>query len=89
MADSRAIQILLRQIAEAIVDSPEEIRIECVTRDKNDQFRLHVAPTDIGKVVGKQGRHARAIRELLSGASLASDRRFTLDIVESGLRDSR
>jgi predicted RNA-binding protein YlqC (UPF0109 family) len=81
MVDSRTMQALLKKITEALVDAPEEVRIDCITEGTTDRFRLYVAPNDVGKMVGKQGRHARAIREILACASQRS-RRFALDIVE-------
>jgi predicted RNA-binding protein YlqC (UPF0109 family) len=60
----------------------DAVRIEPVDNGKDICFRLSVAPGDIGKVIGKQGRHARSLRVLLGAAGLKHKRSFTLDIVE-------
>lgn len=87
MADSRTMQSLLKRITEAMVDRPEQVRIDCCTEGNSHQYRVHVAPEDLGKIIGKQGRSARAIREILACASNASNARFTLEIVEQLGRD--
>jgi predicted RNA-binding protein YlqC (UPF0109 family) len=75
---------LTRSIACALVDSPESVKVEALDDGEGTLLRLRVAPTDVGKVIGKQGRTARSIRTILSAASMKLKRRFALDIVEDG-----
>jgi uncharacterized protein len=73
---------LVAWIARELVDDPEEVRVERELRDDAVVLRLHVAPDDIGKVIGRQGRMARALRALVRTASARSDTRLLLEIVE-------
>ncbi len=75
---------LVREIARALVDEPEAVAVESVSRDENTVLRLRVAPQDIGKVIGKQGRTARSVRIILGAVSMKLRHRFTLDILEEG-----
>ncbi|MDE1175224.1 MAG: KH domain-containing protein [Edaphobacter sp.] len=73
---------LVVEIAKALVDSPESVIVEAINEGESTVIRLRVAPTDIGKVIGKQGRTARSLRTILAAASMKLRRRFALDIVE-------
>ena len=73
---------LVREIAQALVDEPEAVQVESVSRDENTVLRLRVAPQDVGKVIGKQGRTARSVRTILGAVSMKLHRRYTLDILE-------
>ena len=73
---------LVAELARALVDKPEEVAVEIVQDGEGVLLRLHVAPSDVGKVIGKQGRTARSVRTVLSAASMKLKRRFSLDIVE-------
>jgi len=73
---------LVAGLARALVDKPEEVSIETIQDGDGTLLRLHVAQSDVGKVIGKQGRTARSIRTVLSAASMKLKRRFSLDIVE-------
>jgi predicted RNA-binding protein YlqC (UPF0109 family) len=73
---------LVEDIAKALVDTPEEVIVREVEGEQATLFELRVAPTDVGKVIGKQGRTARSIRTLLGAAGVKANRRFTLDILE-------
>ena len=73
---------LIAQLASALVDKPEEVSVEVIQDGDGTMLRLHVAQSDVGKVIGKQGRTARSIRTVLSAASMKLKRRFSLDIVE-------
>lgn len=73
---------LVADIAKALVDIPEEVAIREVEGEQATLLELRVAPSDLGKVIGKQGRTARSIRTLLSAAGMKLNRRFTLDILE-------
>ena len=73
---------LVKGIACALVDSPEKVVVEAFSDGDGTMLRLRVAPTDVGKVIGKQGRTARSMRTILSAASMKMKHRFSLDIVE-------
>ena len=73
---------LIEDIAKALVDSPEQVVVREVAGEQATLLELRVAPGDLGKVIGKQGRTARSIRTLLGAAGMKLNRRFTLDILE-------
>jgi predicted RNA-binding protein YlqC (UPF0109 family) len=76
-------QALMTEIAKALVDEPEAVAVEAIQDGDSTLLRLRVAPRDIGKVIGKQGRTARSLRTILGAASMKLHHRFGLDIVES------
>jgi len=73
---------LIGYIAQALVDHPEQVNVTEVERDQTNILELKVAKEDIGKVIGKQGRTARAMRTILSAASAKIKKRTVLEIVE-------
>jgi predicted RNA-binding protein YlqC (UPF0109 family) len=73
---------LITAIARTLVDKPEDVVVDATTQADATVLRLRVAPTDIGKVIGKQGRTARSLRTILSAASMKLQHRFSLDIIE-------
>lgn len=73
---------LVAELARALVDKPEEVSVETIQDGDGTILRLRVAQSDVGKVIGKQGRTARSLRTVLSAASMKLKRRFSLDIVE-------
>jgi predicted RNA-binding protein YlqC (UPF0109 family) len=73
---------LVAWIARQLVDEPDEVRVERIERADAVVLRLHVAAGDVGKVIGRQGRLARALRALVRTASARSDRRLLLEIAE-------
>ena len=73
---------LVSEIAKALVDSPDEVVVREVEGEQVTVLELRVAPSDLGKVIGKQGRTARSIRTLLGAAGMKLNRRFTLEILE-------
>jgi predicted RNA-binding protein YlqC (UPF0109 family) len=73
---------LIAYMAQALVDHPEEVRVEEVTGARSIIYELHVAPSDMGRVIGKNGRVANAMRSLLRVASTRSGKRAILEIVE-------
>ena len=73
---------LLEIIAKSLVDRPEEVSVSEVDDGDETFFELRVAPDDLGKVIGRQGRTARALRTLLGVAGMKRRRRLVLDIVE-------
>jgi len=82
-------QTLMTEIAQALVDTPEAVHVDAIKEADSTILRLRVAPSDIGKVIGKQGRTARSLRTILSAASMKLHHRYSLDIVEAGPDDSR
>lgn len=77
-----SIRELVEEIAKALVDIPEEVQVREVDGEQVTVLELKVAPSDLGKVIGKQGRTARSIRTLLGAAGMKLNRRFTLEILE-------
>ena len=73
---------LVREIAQALVDEPTAVDVENVDRDESTVLKLRVAPSDVGKVIGKQGRTARSVRTILGAVSMKLHHRYTLDILE-------
>jgi predicted RNA-binding protein YlqC (UPF0109 family) len=80
--DMLAVDDLVREIARALVDEPDAVEVETVSREENTVLRLRVAPGDVGKVIGKQGRTARSVRTILGAVSMKVHHRYTLDILE-------
>jgi predicted RNA-binding protein YlqC (UPF0109 family) len=74
--------VLLEQIAKALVDSPEEVFVEQVEEDGETVLELEVAESDMGKVIGRNGRTARALRTLISATGVRSHKRYVLEILE-------
>jgi predicted RNA-binding protein YlqC (UPF0109 family) len=75
---------LVKEIARALVDNPENVSVEALQDGEGTVLRLRVASSDVGKVIGKQGRTARSLRTILSAASMKQRHRFSLDILEGG-----
>jgi len=73
---------LVEDIAKALVDLPDEVIVSEVQGEQVTVLELKVAASDLGKVIGKQGRTARSIRTLLGAAGMKLNRRFTLEILE-------
>lgn len=73
---------LVEFLAKSLVDHPDDVKIRTRDRDQQTVIELEVAPDDLGKVIGRQGRTARAIRTILAAAGQRSRRRFTLDILD-------
>ena len=71
---------LVEVIAKALVDNPDEVVVEEEKNGRNVTLTLHVAPDDMGKVIGKQGRIAKAIRGVVKAASARENRRVDVDI---------
>jgi predicted RNA-binding protein YlqC (UPF0109 family) len=76
------VRVLLEQVTRALVDAPDQVSVNSVEEDGDTILELTVAPNDLGKVIGKQGRTARALRTLLSAASIKAHKRYTLEILE-------
>ncbi len=73
---------LIEFIAKALVDEPDAVRVNEVEGEKITVIELRVAPGDLGKVIGKQGRNARAIRTLLNATATKLGKRALLEILE-------
>ena len=73
---------LVEDIAKALVDIPEEVSVREVQGEQVTILELKVAPSDLGKVIGKQGRTARSVRTILGAAGMKLNRRFSLEILE-------
>jgi uncharacterized protein len=73
---------LIKYIAQALVDNPDKVEVTEVTGEQTSVIELRVAKEDLGKVIGKQGRTAKAIRTILSAASTKIHKRAVLEIIE-------
>ena len=73
---------LIKYIAKALVDYPEQVEVSEVEGNQTSVLELKVAKEDLGKVIGKQGRTARAMRTILSAASAKIRKRTVLEIIE-------
>jgi predicted RNA-binding protein YlqC (UPF0109 family) len=73
---------LLELIAQSLVDEPESVVVTQIEGEQTTVLELRVAPDDLGKVIGKQGRTARAIRTILGASGMKLKKRFVLEILE-------
>ena len=73
---------LIQRIAEALVDSPEQVAVTAIEGSQSTVLELKVAQDDLGKIIGKQGRTAKSIRTILGAASAKQNKRTILEIVE-------
>ena len=73
---------LIEFLAKSLVDNPDEVKTRSYERAQETVVELEVNAADLGKVIGRQGRTARAMRTLLSAAGQKSRRRYSLDIVD-------
>ena len=73
---------LLEELARQLVDEPDAVRVETVDEPDARVLRLHVAPDDLGKVIGRQGRIARALRTIVRAGAAREQRRLVLEIVD-------
>ncbi len=72
---------LVEVIAKALVDNPDEVVVTQKEDDRNITVELHVAASDMGKVIGKQGRIAKAIRSVVKAASFGDNKRVDVEII--------
>lgn len=82
MSDTGSMKDLITLIAKALVDNPDEVEVSEVLGEQTSVIELKVAKDDLGKVIGKQGRTARAMRTILSAASTKIRKRTVLEIIE-------
>lgn len=73
---------LVKALAVALVDHPDQVTVEETTGSRGSVVQLSVAPSDIGKVIGKEGRTAQAIRTVLNAACAKTGKRVQLDILD-------
>ncbi|HEX7419549.1 MAG TPA: KH domain-containing protein [Thermoanaerobaculia bacterium] len=73
---------LVEFLAKSLVDTPDEVSVHAMERGDATVLELEVAQPDLGKIIGRQGRTARAIRTLLSAAGQKQHRRYILDILD-------
>lgn len=73
---------LIEFVAKSLVDEPDAVRVRTNERDQTTFVELEVAPADLGKVIGREGRTARAIRTVLNAAGQKTRRRYILDILD-------
>jgi len=81
-------RMLVEQIAQALVDAPEQVQVTPVEDGDATILELRVAPTDLGKVIGRQGRTAKSIRTILGAASMKFKKRYMLEIIEEEGEDA-
>jgi uncharacterized protein len=74
------VEELVTWIARGLVDEPDAVRVERIDEHDAIVLRLHVAPDDVGKIIGRQGRLARALRTVVRSVSARGDRRVMLEI---------
>jgi len=73
---------LIEMIARALVDNPDNVHVSQLDGEQSSIIELKVAPDDIGKVIGKQGRTAQAIRDILGAVGMKLKKRFNFEIIE-------
>lgn len=82
MANEPTLKELLETMIKALVDIPEQVRVSEIAGEQTTVFELVVAKEDLGKVIGKQGKTAKALRTILTGASTKLRKRSVLEIIE-------
>jgi predicted RNA-binding protein YlqC (UPF0109 family) len=82
MEHSRDIADAVTTLIKLMVDHPEGVTVEAVPTEEGSSIRISVDPSDIGKVIGKQGRTARSLRVIVTAMGMASKQRISLDIRE-------
>ena len=73
---------LVELIAKALVDNSDKVQVSQIDGEQSSIFELKVAPEDIGKIIGKQGRNVQAIRFILGAAGMKLKKRFILELIE-------
>ncbi len=85
MQQGDQIQVLIWQFVSSVVDTPEGVNVEAIYENGLTRYRVNVQGREIGQVIGKQGRTARALRTLLAAIAAKQKRRFQLDIASDSL----
>ncbi len=73
---------LMVEIARSLVDKPEAVTVETTAQEAGTVLHLNVDPSDVGKIIGKQGRTARSLRTILGAVSVKLHHRYSLEIIE-------
>jgi len=73
---------LIEGIAKALVDHPEELHVREIEKDRLTVYEISVHASDMGKIIGKQGRIAKALRTVVSAAAIKENKRIAIDIVQ-------
>ena len=73
---------LIELIAKSLVDNPDKVQVSQLDGEQSSIIELKVAPEDVGKIIGKQGRNVQAIRVILSAAGMKLKKRFILELIE-------
>jgi len=73
---------LVEAIAKALVDNPDQVQVRAIEGEQVTVLELRVHPSDLGKVIGRQGRAAKSIRTILGAAGMKLRKRLTLEILE-------
>jgi uncharacterized protein len=73
---------LLEVLAKSVVDHPEDVRVSAVEGERSLILQLHVAPDDVGKVIGKQGRIAKAIRTIVRASAVKEGKKAIVEIID-------
>lgn len=77
-----AVKDLLEQIAKALVDNPDEVAVRVIEGAETTILELRVAPNEVGKIIGKQGRTIQSIRRILNAAAMKSKKRIILELLD-------
>ncbi len=83
------VQIMIEQLVKSLVDDSGQVSVSVVEEPGETVLELEVAPRDVGKVIGKQGRTIRAMRNLLSAAGARFNKRYALEIIEDDIESAR
>lgn len=82
MAGTVDVRLLTEHLVKNLVDSPDAVKVDAVEDEHGIEVQLQVAENDMGKVIGKQGRTARCLRNILGAAGVRAQKRCTLDILD-------
>lgn len=81
------VQVMIEQLVKSLVDDGDKVSVSLVEEPGETVLELELAPRDVGKVIGKQGRTIRAMRNLLSAAGVRSNKRYALEIIEDEIEE--
>jgi hypothetical protein len=82
MSETPDLKALVEYLSRALVDEPDQVDVQVVQGDRTTVYELRVAESDLGKLIGKNGRTVRAVRTLLSAAAAKMDERPVLEVLE-------
>ena len=81
------VRVMIEHLVKSLVDDADKVSVSVVEEPGETVLELEVAPRDVGKVIGKQGRTIRAMRNLLSAAGVRSNKRYALEIIEDEIEE--